>query len=66
MWGRTIDAGVRETMRNPSVNNYEAKDGTQFWIVGIEGDRHWPALARGSADRSGSTIRGSQLRAAGP
>jgi len=46
MWGRTIDAGVRETMRNPSVNNYEAKDGTQFWIVGIEGDRHWPALAR--------------------
>ena len=25
MWGRTIAAGVRETMRNPSVNNYEAK-----------------------------------------
>jgi len=46
MWGRTIATGVRETMGNPSVNNYTAADGLQLWIVGLEGDRHWPALAR--------------------
>jgi crotonobetainyl-CoA:carnitine CoA-transferase CaiB-like acyl-CoA transferase len=46
LWGRTIAAGVRETIGNPSVNNYTAGDGLQFWIVGLEGDRHWPALAR--------------------
>ena len=46
MWGTTMEVGVRETMRNPTVNNYTASDGAQFWIVGLEGDRHWPALAR--------------------
>ena len=46
MWGRSLAVGVRETMGNPSVNNYTAGDGEQFWIVGLEGDRHWPALAR--------------------
>ena len=45
-WGRTLAVGVRETMGNPSVNNYTAGDGRPFWIVGLEGDRHWPALAR--------------------
>jgi crotonobetainyl-CoA:carnitine CoA-transferase CaiB-like acyl-CoA transferase len=33
-------------MRNPTVNNYAASDGAPFWLVGLEGDRHWPALAR--------------------
>jgi crotonobetainyl-CoA:carnitine CoA-transferase CaiB-like acyl-CoA transferase len=28
------------------VNNYTAGDGKPFWIVGLEGDRHWPGLAR--------------------
>ncbi len=46
MWGRTLAVGVRETMGNPSVNNYRAGDGEELWIVGLEGDRHWPALAR--------------------
>ncbi len=46
LWGRTLAAGVRETMGNPTVNNYTAGDGLQLWIVGLEGDRHWPALAR--------------------
>ncbi len=45
-WGRTLAIGVRETTGNPTVNNYTAADGLQFWIVGLEGDRHWPALAR--------------------
>jgi crotonobetainyl-CoA:carnitine CoA-transferase CaiB-like acyl-CoA transferase len=46
MWGRSLNVGVRETMYSPVVNNYTAGDGRPFWIVGLEGDRHWPALAR--------------------
>jgi crotonobetainyl-CoA:carnitine CoA-transferase CaiB-like acyl-CoA transferase len=46
MWGRTIAVGVRESMGSPTVNNYTAGDGRAFWIVGLEGDRHWPALVR--------------------
>lgn len=45
-WGRHPAIGTRETMASPSVNNYSAGDGRHFWIVGLEGDRHWPPLAR--------------------
>ncbi len=37
--------GARDDVQ-PVVNNYTAGDGRPFWIVGLEGDRHWPALAR--------------------
>ncbi len=33
-------------MGNPCMNNYAAGDGRRFWIVGLEGDRHWPPLCR--------------------
>lgn len=46
MWGRTLGIGSRSTMHSPVLNNYTASDGRSFWIVGLEGDRHWPALAR--------------------
>ena len=46
MWGRTLAIGQRETMLSPTVNNYTAGDDRAFWIVGLEGERHWPALAR--------------------
>jgi crotonobetainyl-CoA:carnitine CoA-transferase CaiB-like acyl-CoA transferase len=46
MWGQSLGIGVRESMYSPVVNNYTAGDGRHFWIVGLEGDRHWPALAR--------------------
>jgi crotonobetainyl-CoA:carnitine CoA-transferase CaiB-like acyl-CoA transferase len=46
MWGRSIAVGMREVMGNPAVNNYTAGDGRRFWIVGLEGARHWPPLAR--------------------
>jgi crotonobetainyl-CoA:carnitine CoA-transferase CaiB-like acyl-CoA transferase len=46
MWGRTLNPGVRETMHSPTVNNYEAGDGKAFWVVGLDGERHWPPLAR--------------------
>lgn len=45
-WGLHPQIGMRETMGNPAINNYAAADGRRFWIVGLEGDRHWPPLAR--------------------
>ena len=45
-WGRHPSIGERESMGNVAINNYTAGDGRQFWIVGLEGDRHWPPLAR--------------------
>jgi crotonobetainyl-CoA:carnitine CoA-transferase CaiB-like acyl-CoA transferase len=46
MWGRSIGTGARTSMGNPCINNYTAGDGRRFWLVGLEGDRHWPPLAR--------------------
>src|SRR5579871_1611531 len=46
MWGRSISTGARTGMGNPCINNYTAGDGRRFWLVGLEGDRHWPPLAR--------------------
>lgn len=46
MWGTPIRLGSRSTMTMPTVNNYTAGDGGRFWIVGLEGERHWPPLAR--------------------
>ena len=45
-WGRHPAIGIRETMPSPSVNNYPAGCGRHFWIVGLDGDRHWPPIAR--------------------
>ncbi len=46
MWGLAMGVGTRETMGNPCINNYQAGCGKRFWIVGLEGERHWPPLAR--------------------
>ena len=45
-WGQHPMIGQRTQMMNPSVNNYQAGDGKWFWVVGLEGERHWPPLAR--------------------
>jgi len=45
-WGLTPSVGTRDAMGNPAINNYKAGDGKRFWIVGLEGERHWPPLAR--------------------
>jgi len=44
--GYPIGVGQRESMGNPCMNNYTAGDGRRFWIVGLEGERHWPPLCR--------------------
>lgn len=46
MTGHEIAIGQRETMANPCMNNYTAADGRRFWVVGLQGERHWPALCR--------------------
>jgi crotonobetainyl-CoA:carnitine CoA-transferase CaiB-like acyl-CoA transferase len=46
MTGHSIAIGRRETMANPCMNNYTAGDGRRFWIVGLQGSRHWPSLCR--------------------
>ncbi len=44
--GNSIAIGERESMGNPCMNNYVAGDGRRFWVVGLQADRHWPALCR--------------------
>jgi crotonobetainyl-CoA:carnitine CoA-transferase CaiB-like acyl-CoA transferase len=45
-FGTPIQTANRKTMGNPCINNYQDKDGRWFWIVGLEGERHWPPLCR--------------------
>ena len=45
-WGQHAQVGTRDGMGNPAINNYTAGDERRFWIVGLEGERHWPPLAR--------------------
>lgn len=46
MSGQQVAIGQREAMGNPCMNNYTAGDGRRFWIVGLDVQRHWPALCR--------------------
>jgi len=59
--GVGLAVGNRKTMGNPCINNYADKDGRWFWIVGLEGERHWPSR-RQRATPSGSTTRASRRR----
>lgn len=43
-FGVGVAVGNRTTMGNPCINNYQDKAGRWFWIVGLEGERHWPPL----------------------
>jgi len=45
-YGISIQAGNRKSAGNPAINNYCDSEGNYFWIVGLEGERHWPPLAR--------------------
>jgi crotonobetainyl-CoA:carnitine CoA-transferase CaiB-like acyl-CoA transferase len=31
---------------NPLINAYSAGDGRRFWLLGLQGDRHWPDILR--------------------
>jgi len=45
-FGVSVGVADRKSIGNPCINNYCDRDGKWFWIVGLEGDRHWPPLAR--------------------
>ena len=45
-FGVSIQSADRTTMGNPAINCYQDSEGRWFWIVGLEGARHWPPLAR--------------------
>jgi crotonobetainyl-CoA:carnitine CoA-transferase CaiB-like acyl-CoA transferase len=45
-FGMSMGVADRSTMGNPCINCYRDGAGQWFWIVGLEGDRHWPPLAR--------------------
>jgi crotonobetainyl-CoA:carnitine CoA-transferase CaiB-like acyl-CoA transferase len=34
---------------NPLITAYEAGDGRRFWMLGLQGDRHWPDVVRAVA-----------------
>jgi crotonobetainyl-CoA:carnitine CoA-transferase CaiB-like acyl-CoA transferase len=45
-FGRVAPPYTRDTVPNPVVSSYRAGDGKWFWLLGLQGDRHWPDLVR--------------------
>ena len=43
---------TRTTTPNPLIDCYRAGDGRWFWLLGLQGQRHWPDLVR-AVDRPG-------------
>jgi crotonobetainyl-CoA:carnitine CoA-transferase CaiB-like acyl-CoA transferase len=43
-FGRLQRTRDRTASTTPLVNSYRASDGHGFWLIGLEGDRHWPGL----------------------
>ena len=37
---------TRRTAPNPLILDYGAGDGCRFWLLGLQGDRHWPNVLR--------------------
>ena len=37
---------TRTAMPNPVISCYRAGDGRWFWLLGLQGNRHWPDLVR--------------------
>jgi crotonobetainyl-CoA:carnitine CoA-transferase CaiB-like acyl-CoA transferase len=45
-FGTPIGTPTHATMANPAINCYQDRDGRWLWLIGLEGDRHWPDLCR--------------------
>lgn len=45
-FGVSIGVATHETMSNPAINNYQDREGRWFWLIGLEGERHWPDVCR--------------------
>jgi len=44
--GVPIGIGGHAVMANPAMNWYRTADDAYVWLIGLEGDRHWPGLCR--------------------
>ena len=42
--GKLQGTRPREAMPQPLLNCYASSDDRGFWLLGLEGDRHWPGL----------------------
>ena len=45
-FGRLEPPYDRYGVPNPLVNCYHSNDGRWFWLLGLQGDRHWPDVVR--------------------
>ncbi|HXQ22691.1 MAG TPA: CoA transferase [Candidatus Acidoferrales bacterium] len=45
-FGHVAPPFTRHTVPNPVVSSYRAGDGKWFWLLGLQGDRHWPDVVR--------------------
>jgi crotonobetainyl-CoA:carnitine CoA-transferase CaiB-like acyl-CoA transferase len=45
-FGRRGRTRPRTEHESPLYNSYRAADGRWFWLVGLEGNRHWPGVAK--------------------
>jgi crotonobetainyl-CoA:carnitine CoA-transferase CaiB-like acyl-CoA transferase len=45
-FGVPLAVAKREGMTNPAINCYRDSEGRWFWLIGLEGERHWPDLCR--------------------
>ena len=54
-FGKRTSTKRRENNPAPQILNYTCGDGRAFWLLGLEGDRHWPGLldAIGRIDLAG-------------
>jgi len=42
--GEDVIVKSREEQPNPLINCYKCSDGRWLWMLGLEGDRHWPQV----------------------
>jgi len=57
-FGKRESTRSRERTRAPLMNCYQAGDGRSFWLLTLEGDRHWPNLVAAlNVESIGSDIR---------
>ncbi len=45
-FGVQIGTATHDTMANPMINDYQDREGRWFWLIGLDGDRHWPDVCR--------------------
>ncbi len=45
-YGVPFAVANRSQMTNPVINCYQDRDERWFWLVGLEGQRHWPDVCR--------------------